>query len=172
MSEHSSRSQQSELSQRLKRLPGQLLLALVNATAVLVILAAILVLVAIGRAEDVAGRVSATVTEALAAHLPGKPGALREEIAGLRSDLAAFRSNAGTSADAAAARLDARIAGLEAQLGELQGNLQQLSAAGADITRKTAEEAGAAIGQSLGAVLACRQPALADASAQPPAAAD
>ena len=69
MSEQVSHSQQSALSQRLRRLPGQLLLALVNATAVLVILAAILVLVAIGRAEDAAGRVTATVTEALAAHL-------------------------------------------------------------------------------------------------------
>ena len=39
----------NEIASRLWRLPGQLLLALVNATAILVILAAILALVALAR---------------------------------------------------------------------------------------------------------------------------
>jgi hypothetical protein len=43
----------SEISARLWRLPGQLLLALINATAILVIVAAIVALVAIARASTV-----------------------------------------------------------------------------------------------------------------------
>jgi hypothetical protein len=53
------------ISARLWRLPGQLLLALVNATAILVIVAAILALVAIARIDHFAGNVVATMTEAV-----------------------------------------------------------------------------------------------------------
>ncbi len=54
-----------ELSQRLRRLPGRLLLALINATALLVIVAAILALVAIERIENFAGNITATMTDAV-----------------------------------------------------------------------------------------------------------
>ena len=53
----------SEISARLWRLPGQLLLALINATAILVIVAAILALVAIARINSFAENVVATMTE-------------------------------------------------------------------------------------------------------------
>ena len=53
------------ISARLWRLPGQLLLALINATAILVIVAAILTLVAIARINHFAGNIVATMTEAV-----------------------------------------------------------------------------------------------------------
>jgi hypothetical protein len=53
------------ISTRLWRLPWQLLLALVNATAILVIVAAILALVAIARIDHFAENVVATMTEAV-----------------------------------------------------------------------------------------------------------
>ena len=53
------------ISARLWRLPGQLLLALINATAILVIAAAILALVAISRINHFAENVTATMTEAV-----------------------------------------------------------------------------------------------------------
>ena len=53
------------ISARLWRLPGQLLLALINATAILVIVAAILALVAIARIDHFAENVVATMTEAV-----------------------------------------------------------------------------------------------------------
>jgi len=53
------------ISARLWRLPGQLLLALINATAILVIVAAILALVAIARINHFAENVAATMTEAV-----------------------------------------------------------------------------------------------------------
>lgn len=53
------------ISARLWRLPGQLLLALINATAILVIVAAIVALVAIARINQFAENVVATMTEAV-----------------------------------------------------------------------------------------------------------
>jgi hypothetical protein len=53
------------ISARLWRLPGQLLLALINATSILVIVAAILALVAISRINHFAENVVATMTEAV-----------------------------------------------------------------------------------------------------------
>ena len=53
------------ISARLWRLPGQLLLALINATAILVIVAAILALVAFARIDHFAENVVATMTEAV-----------------------------------------------------------------------------------------------------------
>jgi hypothetical protein len=55
----------SAISARLWRLPGQLLLALINATAILVIVAAIVAIVAITRTNHFAEDVVATTTEAV-----------------------------------------------------------------------------------------------------------
>ncbi len=55
----------SGISPRLWRLPGQLLLALINATAILVIVASILALVALVRIEHFAENIVATTTHAV-----------------------------------------------------------------------------------------------------------
>ena len=55
----------SGISERLWRLPGQLLLALINATAILVIVAAIATLVAMARLNHFAENVTARMTEAV-----------------------------------------------------------------------------------------------------------
>ena len=52
------------ISAKLRRLPGEFLLALINGTAILVIVAAILVLVAMVRIDNFARNVVATMTEA------------------------------------------------------------------------------------------------------------
>ncbi len=59
------KSDGSGISARLWRLPGQLLLALINATAILVIVAAIVALVAIARINHFAENIVATMTEAV-----------------------------------------------------------------------------------------------------------
>jgi len=81
-------------SARLRRLPLNFLLALVNATSILVIAAAILVLVAIVRIDNFAGRVVTTMTEAVLSKvdLPSKDvlanlRGLREEIRTLGTTL-------------------------------------------------------------------------------------
>ena len=55
----------NEISARLRRLPAEFLLALINATAILVIVAAILALVAMVRIDNFAGSVVTTMTEAV-----------------------------------------------------------------------------------------------------------
>ena len=55
----------SGISARLWRLPGQLLLALINATAILAIVAAIVTLVAIARINHFAENITAKITEAV-----------------------------------------------------------------------------------------------------------
>jgi hypothetical protein len=77
------------ISARLRRLPGQLLLALINATAILVIAAAILSLVAIARINHFAGNLVATMTEAVLSKvdLPAK-----DVLANLRNLTAEVRT--------------------------------------------------------------------------------
>jgi hypothetical protein len=69
-----SKPHRNEISARLRRLPVEFLLALTNATAILVIVAAILALVVMVRIDNLAGRVATTMTEAVLAKidLPSK----------------------------------------------------------------------------------------------------
>jgi len=70
------------ISARLRRLPAEFLLALINATAILVIVAAILALVAMVSIDNFAGRVVTTMTDAVLSKidLPSK-----EVLANLRN---------------------------------------------------------------------------------------
>ena len=83
----------SSISARLWRLPGQLLLALINATAILVIVAAIVALVAIARINHFAENVVATMTEAALSKvdLPAK-----DVLANLRNLTAEVRTLGNT----------------------------------------------------------------------------
>ena len=76
-------------SARLWRLPGQLLLVLINTTSILVIVAAILTLVAIARVNHFAKNVAATMTEAVLSKvdLPSK-----DVLANLRNLIAEVRT--------------------------------------------------------------------------------
>ena len=58
-------SDRNEISARLRKLPVKFLLALINATAILLIVAAILVLAAMVRIDNFAGSVVTTMTEAM-----------------------------------------------------------------------------------------------------------
>ena len=60
-----SKPDRNEISARLRRLPVDFLLALTNATAILVIVAAILTLVVLMRIDNLAERVVTTMTEAV-----------------------------------------------------------------------------------------------------------
>jgi hypothetical protein len=60
-----SEPERNEISARLWRLPVEFLFALINATAILVIVAAILALVAMVRIDSFAGNVVTTMTEAM-----------------------------------------------------------------------------------------------------------
>ena len=77
-----SESDQNGIFARLRRLPGQFLLALINATAILVMVAAVLALIATARINTFAENIVATMTEAVLSKidLPS-----REVLANLRN---------------------------------------------------------------------------------------
>jgi hypothetical protein len=103
-------------SARLRRLPGQLMLALINATAILVIVAAILALVAIARIDHFAGNLVATMTEAVLSrvNLPSKGvlanlQTLAAEVRTLGNALAEIRAGENPLLQSEIARLNERL---------------------------------------------------------------
>jgi hypothetical protein len=75
------------ISTRLWKLPGQLLLSLINATAILVIVAAILALVAIARIDHFAENVVARMTEAVLSKVDLPPKDVLANLRNLRAEV-------------------------------------------------------------------------------------
>jgi hypothetical protein len=129
MGGHQTRTQSEAIFAKLRRLPMQLLLALINATAVLVIVAAILALVAITRANNFAGNLAATMTEAALSKidLPS-----REVLANLRNLTTEIRTvgnavrEVGEKEDPV---LRSEVAKLKAALSTLSTNINRLTSA-------------------------------------------
>jgi hypothetical protein len=122
---------------RLRKLPGQLLLALINATAVLVIAAAILALVALARIDHFAGNLAATMTETVLSKLDLPP---RDALANLRNLTAEVRALRGTLADIKATEqplLRAEIARLRESLTALHDGVERLASARSALTDET-----------------------------------
>ena len=114
------------ISARLWRLPGQLLLALINATAILVIVAAIVALVAIARINHLAENVAATMTEAVLSKvdLPAKDvlanlRTLTEEVRALGNDLREIRARENPVLQSEIARLRDALTALDANVDRL-----------------------------------------------------
>ncbi|MGD9400495.1 MAG: hypothetical protein PVI10_13020, partial [Methyloceanibacter sp.] len=62
-----------DLAARLRKLPGQTLLAMVNGTAILVILAAILAMIATSKITHLAQNVATTMTDAVLSEVGESP---------------------------------------------------------------------------------------------------
>jgi hypothetical protein len=105
------------ISARLWSLPGQLLLALINATAVLVIIAAILALAALARIDRLAERTVETITEAVLAKIDLPP---KEVLANLRNLTAEVRM-LGNSIQAL--KTGENAAAIQLQIGQLRESL-------------------------------------------------
>ena len=123
---------QSGISARLWRLPGQLLLALINATAILVIVAAILAVVALARIEHFAGNIAATMTDAVLSKvdLPSKDvlANIREltgEVRALRNALREIK--AGETSVPEIARLNEQLIALSVGVDRLRSSRSMLT---------------------------------------------
>jgi hypothetical protein len=104
----------SELATRLRRLPGQLLLALINGTAMLVIVAGVVLVIALGRIERFAENVAGTMTSAVLSKvdLPSRDALsnIRELSAEVRALHSALRDiKAGETTLPGIARLNERL---------------------------------------------------------------
>jgi DNA-binding protein H-NS len=137
------------ISTRLWRLPWQLLLALVNATAILVIVAAILALVAIARIDHFAENVVATMTEAVLSKVDLPP---KDVLANLRNLRAEVRT-LGNSLREIKARehpaLQSEIAQLKEALTVLNISVERLGSARSVLTDEAIGQLGRTVTDAL-----------------------
>lgn len=137
------------ISARLWKLPGQLLLSLINATAILVIVAAILALVAIARIDRFAENVVATMTEAVLSKvdLPSK-----DVLANLRDLTAEVRSVGNALREIKAGErpaLQLEIAQLKEALTTLNTSVDRLGSARAILTDEAIGQLGQTVTEAL-----------------------
>ena len=121
-------------SARLRRLPGQLVLALINATAILVIAAAILALVAMGRIDRLAGRVAETMTDAVLAKAGGLPRDALADLPKLRAELQRFGDALRERKLGENAAVQAEAAQLREALAALRTSIDRLASARSALT--------------------------------------
>ena len=137
------------ISTRLWRLPSQLLLALINATAILVIVASILALVAFVRIENFAEDIAATMTHAVLSKvdLPSK-----DVLANVRELTGEVRALGNTLREIKAGEnpvLESEIAQLKERLGALSISIDRLGNSRSILTDEVAVRFGVAITQIL-----------------------
>ena len=130
------------ISARLRKLPMQLLLALLNVTAILVIVAALVVLVTIARIDHFAENVVATMTEAVLSKvdLPSK-----EVLADLRNLRTDIRTLGNALPDLRAGEhpiLQSEIAQLQQKLTVLNSSVDRLGSARSILTDEAIGEFG------------------------------
>jgi hypothetical protein len=140
---------QDRISARLGRLPRQLLLALINATAILVIAAAILALVTIARVERFAGNIVSTMTDAVLSKidLPSKGvlaniRELNEEVRALSTALQDIRERENPV-------LQLEIARLKDSLNTFRASVDQLRSSRSILTDAVVARFGDTITQAL-----------------------
>jgi hypothetical protein len=143
------------ISSRLWRLPGELLLALINATAILVIVAAILALVAIARIDHFAENVAATMIEAVLSKvdLPAK-----DVMANLRNLTAEVRTLGNTLREIKAGEIPAlqsEIAQLREALTALNVGVDRLASAKSMLTDEAIGQLGRSVTDALMQLRGC-----------------
>jgi hypothetical protein len=144
------------LSARLRRLPGQLVLALINGTAILVIIASILALVASSKITHLANSIASTMTDAVLSRVDVEP---RQVLANLQSVTADVHTLVAALKEAKVdrvARLDPEIARLGERLGALEANIEQLRDARSLLINEAIARFGRSLGESLQNFTACR----------------
>jgi flagellar motility protein MotE (MotC chaperone) len=140
-----SESQESEFSKRLRRLPGQLLLALVNGTAVLVIAAAVLAIIASSKVTHLAQNVASTMTDAVLSRVDGTPRQVLQNLQGISDEVHTLLTALQQAKVDGLTRLDPEVARLNERLSALEANIKQLH----DARSRLVDEAIAKVASSL-----------------------
>ncbi len=138
-----------ETSFRLRRLPGQLLLALLNGTAILVIAAALLALAATAKVTHLAENVAATMTDAVLSRVDVKPGRVIAKIDNLTTEIRSLRDALQQEKVERRADLDPAVRQLKEKLARLEKAIENLS----DARSRLVNQAAAQLSLSLGEVL-------------------
>jgi hypothetical protein len=140
---------QSGISARLRRLPVQLLLALINGTAILVIVASVLAIVAFVRIENFAANISATMTQAVLSKidLPSK-----DVLANIRELTGETRALGNTLREIKEDKnpiLESEIARLTGRLDALSLSVDRIGNARAILTDEVAARFGDAMTRTM-----------------------
>ena len=142
-------------SARLRRLPGQFLLALVNATAILAIVAAVLVIVAIGKVQRVAANVSATLTDAVLSRVDIDPAQFLSRLEGIEAEIGALTAALEELEAKDNSIIDPKIADLKAKLGDVEAGIDRLVDGRAALVDQAMSELGTAIGDAVRSLRHC-----------------
>jgi hypothetical protein len=137
------------ISARLRRLPGQLLLGLINATAVLVIAAALVTLLALARIDRFAENVSATMTGAVLAKLDLPQKDVLANIQKLTAEVRALGNTLREIRTAERPALDPGLARLTEALSVLNANVDRLASARSMLSDEAIGQLGRSVTDTL-----------------------
>jgi hypothetical protein len=140
---------------RLWKLPGQLLLALINATAILVIVAAVLALVAIARIDHFAGNVAATMTEAVLSKMDLPPKDVLADLRNLAAEVRTLRDAIVEIKAEENSRLQSDVAELKGALTALNSGIGRLGSARSIITDEAISQVARAVSDTLVKLRGC-----------------
>jgi hypothetical protein len=153
-----SEAAKSDLSTRLRRLPGQLVLALVNGTAILVIVAAILAIIASSKVTHLAQNVASTMTDAVLSRVDESPRQVVQNIQRVSDDVHTLTVALTRAKTEGVAGLGPEVARLNERLGSLEDNLERLRGARSDLINDLIAKVGNAVGDALQNFRACPNP--------------
>jgi hypothetical protein len=139
----------SEISERLRRLPGQMLLALINATAILAIVAAVLTLVVMSRIDNFAGNIAETMTEAVLSKmdLPGKD--VLNNLQNLTAEVRALGSALREIRTADDTRIQAEVERLRETLSAQRVSVDRVTSARSVLTDEAIAQLGRTVTDTL-----------------------
>jgi hypothetical protein len=150
-----SEAARSELSTRLRRLPGQSMLALVNGTAILVIVAAILAIIASSKVTHLAQNVASTMTDAVLSRVDASPRQVVQNIRRVSNDVHTLTVALSRTKTDGISGLGPEVARLNERLASLKANLDELQGARSNLIDELIVKVGKEIGNALQNFTAC-----------------
>ena len=145
----------SEFSTRLRALPRQLLLALINGTAILVIAAAVLAIIASSKITHLAQDVATTMTDAVLSGIGEDPKQVVQALRSVSDEVHKLRAALEESKANATDRLGPEIARLSERLNSLEAAIEQLTDARSRLIDEVIVEVGSSLSEGLQNLRAC-----------------
>jgi len=145
----------NRIAVKLWQIPGKLLLALIDATAVLVIIAAILALVAIARIDNFAGNVVATMTEAALSKIDLPSRDVLANLRNLKEEARALASSLRKIREEEYPALQSEIARLKEAFSTVSASVDRLTNARTVLTDEAIGQLGRSFSNALTKMSGC-----------------
>ena len=142
-------SYKKEVRARLRRLPLHLLLALINGTAILVIVAAILGLLALSRVNHLADNVASTMTDAVLSRINLEPQQVLATFKDVAADVDRLVGLLKQARSEGPSRLDPEVEKLSERLSALRASIKQLDEARSSLVDEAITRIGRALAETL-----------------------